>query len=304
MEAFRKCKRYGVKIWHCPQFLFLLMNLLIIAIILVVFNLSINIIEPHIAALLILFIAATFYVIGYLIIFSFENLAEASWSKSEFISIISHQLRTPISSIKWQLSLILDKKFNLNEEKIRKFLESINQDNEKMINMVNDLLEVSRIEDKSLILNLSSFSLRGLIEEIIPLNIDVSFPDNMSNVFADRVRIKNVIINLIDNAVRYNISSGKVSIELKEIPGFIHFLIKDEGIGISKEDSRMIFTKFFRGVNTLRYKTDGSGIGLYITKNIIKTSGGKIGFESRDGKGSIFWFTLPIIKAEQKIINN
>ncbi len=303
MEAFKKCRRYGVKIWYCPQFLFLLMNLLIIAIVLVVFNLSINVIESHIAALLILFIAATFYVIGYLIIFSFENLAEASQSKSEFISIISHQLRTPVSSIKWQLSLILDKKFNLNEEKIRKFLESINQDNEKMINMINDLLEVSRIEDKSLILNLSSFSLRDLTEEIVPLNIKVSFPDNVPDVFADRVRIKNVIINLIDNAVRYNVDGGRVSIELKEMPGFIRFLIKDEGIGISEEDLRMIFTKFFRGVNTLRYKTDGSGIGLYIAKNIINASGGKIGFESRDGKGSIFWFTLPITKAEQKIIN-
>lgn len=304
MEVFKKCSKYRIKIWRCPQFLFLLMNLLIIAIVLVVFYFSINVIESHIAALLILFITAVFYVIGYLIIFSFENLAEASRSKSEFINIVSHQLRTPISSIKWQLSLILDEKFDLNEEKIKKFLGNINQDNEKMISMINDLLEASRIEDKSLMLNLSSFSLGDLVKEIISSNIDISFSDDIPNVFADRSRIKSVIINLIDNATRYNVDSGKVSIELKEVPGFVHFLIKDEGVGISKEDSKMIFTRFFRGFNSLRYKTDGSGIKLYIAKNIIKASGGEMGFKSRDGKGSIFWFTLPIVKAEKKIINN
>ena len=172
--------------------------------------------------------------------------------------------------------------------------------------LINDLLMASRIEGGGLPLNKVGFSLTNLTEEIInelkvlaeASNVTVSFkpPESLPQAFGDARMVKVVVENLLDNAVRYIKEKGDVYINLKNSGSKLLFEIRDTGVGIPKEDQKSIFQKFFRSQNVLKYQTQGSGLGLHITKSIIEKSGGKIWFKSKENKGSTFWFTLPIKK--------
>jgi len=173
-----------------------------------------------------------------------------------------------------------------------------------MRELVKDLLTVSRIETARLSFKKEMFSLEELVKELISSfepfskasNTEISFQaeKDLPMVLSDRSKIKLVIENLIDNAIRYTKGKGKIEIKLKKKDGSVYFEIKDNGAGIPKEDQKYIFQKFFRSKSALRYQTEGSGLGLYIVKSILEKAKGKIGFRSREGKGSTFWFTLPI----------
>jgi len=170
--------------------------------------------------------------------------------------------------------------------------------------LVQDLLIVSRIETKTLPFKRGEFSLSELILELIsefmPLatasNIKIGFnpQKNLPKAWADSFQVRLVIENLLDNAVRYIKDKGVVDMNLEQRGKMLYFEIKDNGVGIPKGDQKYIFQKFFRSENIMKYQTQGSGLGLYIAKSIIEKLGGKIGFESREGTGSTFWFTLPI----------
>ncbi|MEM4270577.1 MAG: HAMP domain-containing sensor histidine kinase [Candidatus Pacearchaeota archaeon] len=300
----RECVKYGISLWQCPRFLFLIMGLIIIVSIISTYILTINYVDPLIVTLVILILTAVLFIISYIIVSSFEHVAEASRSKSEFISIVSHRLRTPLSAIKWQIDLLMSEKLKLDDQKAKVSLLEIQTQNEKMISIVNNLLDLNRIEDKNLILFPSSFSLLKVVEEVVGLQsavasranlmITIDAPENLPDVFADRMKIKNIVYHLLDNAIRYSSRKGKISISLETQENFVKFLISDEGVGISPKDAKKIFQKFFRGRDFINYQTEGTGIGLFVSKTIIEKSGGKMGFTSIEGRGSTFWFTLPI----------
>jgi signal transduction histidine kinase len=262
--------------------------------------------EPEIAALIVLVVAAFLFILGHNVIYSFERLAEASRAKSEFVSIMSHQLRSPLSAIKWQLDLFKGKSVKFNEgelKELQEFFSGLDEENERMIRIINDLLDLNRIEDKVFHLDISAFSLKEVIEEAVKKreqilkerNIPVAIvaPEHLPFILADKPRIRNVINNFLDNAIFYSPEGGQIAITLEELPKFIRFSISDQGIGISKEESKKIFKKFFRGEKALGYHTDGLGVRLYLSKIIIEALSGEIGFSSERQKGSTFWFTLP-----------
>lgn len=306
------CSEYRVSIWQCPQFLFLIMGIIIIFSILTTYIVASRYGEPELAALVVLALSAALFLIGSMIVRAFEKVALASRSKSEFISIMSHQLRAPLSAIKWQLNILLqergdsDKIANNPPETVRGYLETIVEQNERMISAVNDLLDVNRIEDRDLILRPVNFSLKNLTIKIVEENqkyalannvkITVMAPDQMQQAYADAEKMKRAIDHMIDNAIRYSLNGGNVIISIGDGKNKIVWKITDEGHGISSEDQKRIFEKFFRAPSAARYQTEGSGVGLFIAKSIIKLSGGDIGFLSAPQKGSTFWFSLPVKK--------
>jgi len=260
--------------------------------------------EPELVALIILLITAILFIIAVIITRSFERLAEASRMKSEFISVVSHQLRSPLSNLRWAIELLMSGRLGKIEEKQTEYFRILKENSGRMGELVSDLLIVSRIETATLPQKRKEISLEDLIKKLISefepfaqaSNVEIEFKseENLPKILADPSQIRLVVENLLDNAVRYIKDRGKVKMLLSRRGQNLYFEIEDNGVGIPKEDQKYIFQKFFRSENILRYQTQGSGLGLYISKAIIERSGGKIGFKSQEGVGSTFWFTLPI----------
>ena len=256
----------------------------------------------------IIFIITVFlFVVGNAVIKAFERVAEASQLKSEFVAIMSHELRNPLSSIKWQIDSLLEKEAQVSQEEFSKSVKVIKQSNEKMINLINDLLDINRIEDRKFELSSAIFSLGEITEDVVKIYESIAAASNLkfiilapkspSWVMADKFRIKSAISRFIDNAIRYSTSSGEITITIEDADSYVRWSITDQGAGIPVDEVRNVFSKFFRASNILRYQTEGLGIGLYLSRYIIEASGGTVGFRTLEGHGSTFYFTLPKSKA-------
>ena len=300
-----QCKRYGLPLWQCPSFLFLVMGAVIIVSSLTAYVIGTRYIEePATIALIVLGLTGVLLVMSFIITQSFEKLAEASRMKSEFINIVSHQLRTPLTNLNWSIDFLMSGRFGEIEEKQIEYFRILKENAARMSELISDLLTVSRIATATLPLKKEETSLFDLITKLISVitpfasasNVQIKFEkeESLPNVFLDPSQIRHVVENLLDNAIRYIKDKGIVEISLKKKDKNIYFGIKDTGVGIPREDQKYIFQKFFRAENVLRHQTQGSGLGLYIAKSIVERSGGKMGFESQEGRGSTFWFTLPI----------
>lgn len=236
-----------------------------------------------------------------------EREEAVSRNKSEFISIAAHQLRTPTSAVKWALRIVLDGDLGKVNAKQAEILERGYLANERMIRLIGDLLNVSRIEEGRFgysfeyidILSVVNKTLgelmavadsRGLSLKLYPTQ------EQLPNIYADPNRIGLVLYNLIDNAINYTSAPGSIIVKIRKVENALEISIRDDGVGIPKEEMHNLFAKFFRGANVIRLQTDGSGLGLFITKNIINHHGGKIWIKSEEGKGTTVFFTLPTDK--------
>ena len=231
--------------------------------------------------------------------------------KTEFVSISAHQLRTPISAIKWTLKMMLDGDLGEITTEQREFLNKTYRSNERMIVLINDLLNVTRIEEGrylykpvlSEIAPVLQFVINSYKEEFKKRIINFEFKKpkkKLPRVLLDVEKIKLAFQNIIDNAVKYTPAKGKVVVSLESNDKEIMISVKDSGVGIPEEQKERVFSKFFRGVNVIKMETDGSGLGLFIAKNIVESHGGKIWFKSNKGKGTTFCFTIPIKKTTKK----
>jgi PAS domain S-box-containing protein len=228
-------------------------------------------------------------------------------TKSEFVSITAHQLRTPLSGIKWTLQMLLDNDLGEITTEQRDFIQKTYKANERMITVINDLLNITRIEEGRFFHELMLVNIEAIINEVVTSSqkiaekkgINLKFQkseEKLPQVKVDVEKIKMAVQNLIENAIQYTLENGEVTISLKYVNNNIEIKVKDTGIGISKEQQKRLFTKFFRAPEAIALETDGSGLGLFITKNIIEAHNGKIWFESEKRKGSTFYFTLPVEK--------
>ncbi len=305
LNPLSQCREYGVPLWQCPQFLFLVMGVFIILASIISYLVGTSFInDPGIVALFDLVITAVLFIIAVVISKSFEKLAEASQMKSEFINIVSHQLRSPLTNLKWGIEFLTSDEFRMPKEKKEEYYSSLKENTSRMVELIDDLLIVSRIERGSLPVRKEKFSLENMIEDLIERfrlvadasNTKITFQsaENLPDVSADPSQIKIVVENLIDNALRYSDQRAHIDIWLEKKNKEILFKIKDTGVGIPKADQKHIFEKFFRAKNISKKDTRGSGLGLFVCKSIIEKAKGKIWLESKLGKGTTFYFTLPM----------
>jgi signal transduction histidine kinase len=240
-----------------------------------------------------------------LIMHDITYLEEVDRMKTEFVSVASHQLRTPLTAIKLFTDMLLKGEVGkLNAEQVE-YLNHIYQSTDSMVILVYDLLNVTRIESGKLIINPQPTSIEKLIKllisEVRPLalnkKISINFQaqDSFPDVPVDQNLFRQVIHNLITNAIRYSPEKiGKIDIKLEKGDGRFIISVADNGIGIPESVKNRMFNKFFRADNAVRIATEGTGLGLYVSKLIIESSGGKIWFESSEGSGTTFFVTMPL----------
>lgn len=231
-----------------------------------------------------------------------EKLIERT--KSEFISIAAHQLRTPLSAIKWIFRMLIEGDIGKVTAEQLDFLKKGDESNERMIKLVSDLLDIARIEEGRFGYEFKEANLGDIISSAIKdiqlkveeqsVRLILTLPkEKLPTVKVDVAHLTQAIQNLVDNAIRYSSPAGKVNISVEKANQYLKVTIKDEGIGIPKNQLDRVFTKFFRADNAVRLQTEGSGLGLYIVRNIIRRHGGEIKVESEEGKGSTFSFIIP-----------
>lgn len=223
--------------------------------------------------------------------------------KSEFVSVAAHQLRTPLTGIKWALSSLAEEASGFTGEQ-KKILSDAFSATNRLVELINDLLNVARIEEGRFGFNPKPQPLIPLLdsahmrfkpvaeEKHIVLNFDPGRNIPMANFDEEKMAI--VIDNLIENAIKYTAPGGKISVSVTNKNNWIEVAVEDTGIGIPKNQKERMFTKFFRSRNAQLYQTNGTGLGLYVSKNIVEQHGGILWFESEEGKGSTFHFSLPI----------
>ncbi len=269
--------------------------------------------DPSAIAFIVSIITIILLTLSFVITRSFERLAEVSRMKTEFINIVSHQLRSPLTNLRWATNFLKTEAADKLNESETEFFSVLEENCDRMNELIDDLLIVSRIEQKRLKENKEKVFLPKLLEELIKetnsyaiasnVKIKTEIDKKIPEIFCTRSHIKTVIENLINNAIRYSRPASAddskpekklVEIKLNKKDKDIYFEIRDHGIGIPKEDQKFIFQKFFRARNVSKYQPKGNGLGLFIVKSIIQKLGGEIGFQSAENQGTTFWFTLPI----------
>ncbi|MFH0763252.1 MAG: ATP-binding protein [Candidatus Omnitrophota bacterium] len=223
--------------------------------------------------------------------------------KTDFVSSVSHELRTPLTSIKGYASILLTGQLGNIPAAIRERLDKINRHSDELVHMVNDLLDIVRIESGKVIMKKEPLDLINIIEDVCDLlsgqikERHIEFSSRISpdtqKIFADLAQIKRVFINLIGNAIKFTPAKGKITITARNVDKAVEVDITDTGCGIPEEAKEAIFEEFFRVDNAINQETKGTGLGLSLVKHIIEAHGGKIWVKSKSGAGSTFSFTLP-----------
>ena len=230
-----------------------------------------------------------------------QQTQETLKMRNDFVSFVTHQLRTPLSGIKWMLELA--KETDDAPEKAS-YVEDARESADRLISLVNDLLDASRLESGKLQVSLEPVRLRQLTYDVIAdvatlveakqHKLDIECEPDIPISMLDTQLLRQVILNLLSNAIKYTPDGGTIAIRVGRKGPDLHWSIRDSGIGISEESQKRLFEKFFRADNAHTVDTEGTGHGLYLVRLIVERLGGTIACESEVGRGTLFHFTLPI----------
>ena len=303
-----QAREWGIPIWQHPQLLFTVMGVLIIITDIVVFLVGrqkIFVDDPFQLVTVETALTTALFIISFIFQKSFEQMAEASRMKTEFISVVSHQLRTPVTNMAWVLDVLESDCAGEPDHQKKEYFKMLKLNTQRMKEMITNLLIVSRLDQNKMAENgIVPLSLKDIvkdsIEHIKPIaaknQIEISFQseENIPEINVDEVQLKLVVDNLVVNAVTYNRPGGKVEVALFNKKNKVMMSVTDTGIGIPKEDKKYISDKFFRATNTRQTHPEGTGLGLYIVASIVKKMKGSFDFKSEEGVGSTFWFVLPV----------
>jgi signal transduction histidine kinase len=232
-----------------------------------------------------------------------EEISQVNQRKNDFVSNVSHELRTPLTSIKGYASILLAGKLGVIPEEAHKRLEKINKHSDELVQFVNELLDIARIESGRMTLKIAPFNLKNMIDEVTDMltvqmaqkqiAFTAAIPDNLPEVMADYSQIKRVFINLVNNAFKYTPLGGKITIQLRSSDTGIQIDIMDTGCGIPEDALGKLFTEFYRVDTAINQEVKGTGLGLAMVKHIIEAHKGKVSVKSKIGLGTTFSFTLP-----------
>jgi signal transduction histidine kinase len=232
-----------------------------------------------------------------------EEVRRVSQRKNDFVSNVSHELRTPLTSIKGYASILLTGKLGAIPEEAHKRLTKINKHSDELVQFVNDLLDIARIESGRITLKIAPLNLKNIIDEVgdmltvqmkeRQINFSAEIPDNMPEVMADYSQLKRVFINLVNNALKYTPPGGRIVIRVHSTDMGIQVDVTDTGCGIPEDAMDKLFTEFYRVDIAINQEVKGTGLGLAMVKHIIEAHKGKIWVRSKTGFGSTFSFTIP-----------
>jgi PAS domain S-box-containing protein len=228
---------------------------------------------------------------------------QANRTKSEFLATMSHELRTPLNAIIGYSQMLQESNFGNMSEKQQRFANHISTSGKHLLELINDILDLSKVEAGKMDLYMETFDVNEVIKNVyniidplaVKKNIDLNFViDQDITIYADKVRFKQILYNLMSNAIKFTHYGGHVSADIHANEHFLEISVIDDGIGISKEEQDKLFTPFYQTDSSTARKYQGTGLGLSIVKKMVELHDGTIKVESEPGKGSTFTFTLPV----------
>ncbi len=232
-----------------------------------------------------------------------DKLRALDEAKDDFVSMASHQLRTPLTSVKGNISMVIDGDAGNITSVQKQLLDQAYSSSQRMVFLISDLLNVSRLKTGKFVIERTPIDLAKVVEEEVNQLIDTAKsrnlelkyekPNHIAELMLDDAKTRQVIMNFIDNAIYYTPSGGKIDVVLSETSSAVECRVIDNGIGVPKHEQHHLFTKFYRAGNARKARPDGTGLGLFMAKKVIISEGGSLIFETEEGKGSTFGFSFP-----------